>query len=199
LPFLGLRGRRPDSLRAAAAGAYLAFLLHAGVDWDWEMPAVVLAGLFSGGSLTIRSQAQTRLLPSRGRAVAFVALVVVGAFVTVAYRGNSALDRSGNARAQLNLARAEENARTAARWNPWSSQAWLLLGEAQLASRDGRAARESFRTGLRKDPHAWKLWYDLALASRGAARRSALIQATRLNRYSLDVLALRNKVFRPKK
>src|SRR5581483_964565 len=29
----------------AAAGASAAFLLHAGVDWDWELPAVLTAGL----------------------------------------------------------------------------------------------------------------------------------------------------------
>jgi O-antigen ligase len=33
---------------AAAAGGYVAFLFHAGVDWDWEVPAVTLAGLFCG-------------------------------------------------------------------------------------------------------------------------------------------------------
>jgi len=30
---------------AAAAGAAVAFLVHAGLDWDWEMPAVVVAGV----------------------------------------------------------------------------------------------------------------------------------------------------------
>jgi O-antigen ligase len=28
-----------------AAGAAAAFIVHAGVDWDWELPAVVVAGL----------------------------------------------------------------------------------------------------------------------------------------------------------
>jgi len=28
-----------------AAGAYMAFLFHAGLDWDWEMPATTLTGL----------------------------------------------------------------------------------------------------------------------------------------------------------
>ena len=32
-------------LAPAAAGATVAFLLHAGLDWDWELPAVVIAGL----------------------------------------------------------------------------------------------------------------------------------------------------------
>jgi O-antigen ligase len=36
---------------AAAAGAYTAFLVHAGADWDWEMPAVTGAGLLCGAAL----------------------------------------------------------------------------------------------------------------------------------------------------
>ncbi|HZB24189.1 MAG TPA: O-antigen ligase family protein [Gaiellaceae bacterium] len=37
---------RKDAAVAVAAPAYAAFLVHAGLDWDWEMPAVTLAGLF---------------------------------------------------------------------------------------------------------------------------------------------------------
>jgi O-antigen ligase len=197
LPFAGLLGSRPDALRAAAAGGYLAFLLHAGIDWDWEMPAVTLAGLFSGGALAIRPRARTRILSGAGRVGVLVALALVAAFAAVAYRGNAAIDRSIEARAEGKLGQAEDAARRAARWNPWSSEAWQLLGEAQLAAGDKPAARGSFRAGLRRDAREWKLWYDLALASRGAAQRRALTEATRLNRYSLEVLALRNKVFRP--
>ena len=36
---------------AAAAGGYVAFLFHAGVEWDWEMPAVTVAGLLCGAAL----------------------------------------------------------------------------------------------------------------------------------------------------
>jgi O-antigen ligase len=197
LPFAGLLGSRPGALRAAAAGAYLAFLLHAGIDWDWEMPAVTLAGLFCGASLAISPQRRTLLLSGAWRGAAFVALTILAAFATVAYRGNSALDQSVEARAEGKRRQAEDDARRATRWNPWSSEAWQLLGEAQLAGGDEQAARQSFRAGLERDPREWKLWYDLAVASRGHARRRALTEATRLNRYSLEVLALRNKVFRP--
>jgi O-antigen ligase len=197
LPFAGLVGTRPEPLRAAAAGAYLAFLLHAGIDWDWEMPAVTLSGLFCGGSLVVGARSRARPLSGIGRAAALAALAGLAAFAVVAYRGNSALQASVEASAKGELGRAQDDARTAARWNPWSSEAWQLLGEAQLAAGNRRAARESLRTGLRKDPRAWKLWYDLARASRGRAQRRALAEATRLNRYSLEVLALRARLIRP--
>jgi O-antigen ligase len=41
------------SAGAAAAGGYVAFLVHAGLDWDWEMPAVTVAGLLCGASLLV--------------------------------------------------------------------------------------------------------------------------------------------------
>ena len=36
---------------AGLTGAYTAFLAHASVDWDWEMPVVTLAGLACGAAL----------------------------------------------------------------------------------------------------------------------------------------------------
>ena len=48
---IALRGPVAAPAAAAGAGAYVAFVVHAGIDWDWEMPAVTVAGLFCGASL----------------------------------------------------------------------------------------------------------------------------------------------------
>jgi O-antigen ligase len=37
--------RRGDPLVAAAGAGFVVFAVHAGLDWDWEMPVVTLAGL----------------------------------------------------------------------------------------------------------------------------------------------------------
>jgi O-antigen ligase len=42
---------RSEPLVPAAAGAYVAFLAHAAIDWDWEMPAVTFAALLCGAAL----------------------------------------------------------------------------------------------------------------------------------------------------
>ena len=52
LPLVVLWGRR-DPLLATAAAAYVAYLVHTGVDWDWELPAVTLTGLLCGSSLVV--------------------------------------------------------------------------------------------------------------------------------------------------
>jgi hypothetical protein len=50
-----LRARRHALLPTALAG-YAVFLVHAGVDWDWEMPVVTLAGLFCAAALLVAAR-----------------------------------------------------------------------------------------------------------------------------------------------
>jgi O-antigen ligase len=52
---LALSPRR-DPLVATATAGYVTYVVHAGVDWDWEMPAVTLAGLFCGASVLVATR-----------------------------------------------------------------------------------------------------------------------------------------------
>jgi hypothetical protein len=52
-PLMSVYRRRAGMATAALAAAYVAFLLHVGIDWDWEMPIVMLAGLACGGALLL--------------------------------------------------------------------------------------------------------------------------------------------------
>jgi len=65
VPLLGLRGRQ-DPFVAAAAGAYVAFLLHAAVDWDWEFGAVGLVGVMCAAVLLVGTR------PERARPISIV-------------------------------------------------------------------------------------------------------------------------------
>jgi O-antigen ligase len=53
---LGLRrrwdSRRKDPLLGAGAAVLAAFAVHAGLDWDWEMPAVTLVALILAAAVT---------------------------------------------------------------------------------------------------------------------------------------------------
>jgi O-antigen ligase len=40
-----VRTRRPSATTTAALAGAVTFLVHAGLDWDWEMPAVTVAGI----------------------------------------------------------------------------------------------------------------------------------------------------------
>jgi hypothetical protein len=63
----------------AALGAYAAFLVHAGLDWDWEMPAVVVAALCLGGALATARLPDERPLGRGTRAATLAAATVLGA------------------------------------------------------------------------------------------------------------------------
>jgi O-antigen ligase len=81
VPIIAAVRFREHPLTGAGAAAYTAYLVHAGLDWDWEMPGVTLAGLLCGiGVLAAgRSEAGEIALGARGRrALALAALAVAG-------------------------------------------------------------------------------------------------------------------------
>ena len=81
-PLLVLRNRR-DPLLAGAGGAYLAFALHAGVDWDWELPAVMLAGVFCGAAVLVYGRGSRRPLSVGVRALLGLPLAAVAVLACV--------------------------------------------------------------------------------------------------------------------
>jgi O-antigen ligase len=83
LPLLRLR-RRLDPVAVTAAAGYLAFLLHAGIDWDWEMPAAGLAGLFCGAALLVATRPLARVgMPVWMRAALFAPAIVLAVVAVV--------------------------------------------------------------------------------------------------------------------
>ena len=195
VPLVGLwRSRAAGPLTAAAFGAYVAYLLHAAVDWDWEMPAVTLTAVFCGlvllKSESVRDEPRGLGLGVRLGGVGIA--LAMAAFGFVALIGNSAASASSTAAQSGNWSKAESEARRASTWLPWSSDPWRLLGEAQFGANDLAAARASFRKAITQDRREWTLWYELALASQGNARRRALAEARRLNPQSPEIANLRS-------
>ena len=178
---VAVRARR-DRLVAAAVGAYTVFVVHALVDWDWELPAVTLVGLLCACAILIGARAaeDTRGISTPARAIAIAATVLIAAFAAIGLVGNSALKSSSDARQDGDWARASRDAQKAHSWQPWSEDPWLALGETQLAVGDASGARTSFRKATALDDGNWRAWYDLARASTGAARRRAVGRAAQL-------------------
>jgi len=190
LPFAAVSVAERSPWRSATAGAYAAVLVHAAVDWDWEMPTVMLAAVACAGALLLGGPGRRVYVSARARGAILAAVATVAAFTLSAYRANAAADDSAAAAAAGDYRTAVARARTVTRWSPWASSGWRLLGEAQLARSDRARARRSFGVGLRKDPEEWSLWYDLAVASEGQARRRAVARALALNPYDRKVRGL---------
>ena len=79
VPLVVLR-RRGNPLVAAAAGGYVAFVVHAAVDWDWELPAVTVLGLACGAVILAGSRsAAGPTLGIRGRLLFVSTALALGA------------------------------------------------------------------------------------------------------------------------
>ena len=75
--------RRRDPLVAAAAAGYTAYVVHAGIDWDWEIPAVTLAGLLCGAALLVATRAREPELAVRARLVLAGVAVAFAVFAAI--------------------------------------------------------------------------------------------------------------------
>jgi O-antigen ligase len=182
-PLLAVGAARRTPLGSAAAGGYVAYLAHAALDWDWELPAVTLAALACAVALLVarRSPADERLIANRARVPALAVIAVAAVFGFVAFVGNSALAVADDAATEGDYARAVAEARRATRWTPWASDTWEALGEAQLALGEEADARRSFQRAIERDPDDWSLWFGLARASVGPDREAALERTRQLN------------------
>jgi tetratricopeptide (TPR) repeat protein len=192
-PLAAIRRARSSPLAAAAAAAYVAYLVHAFIDWDWEMPAITLTALFCGLALLAlaRPDREPRPLRPKIRMTALGATAALVAFVVLGLLGNSGVSASSKSANAGQFARAESQARRAMKFAPWSAEPWRRLGEAQALAGKPAAARASFRKAIAKDRRDWTLWFELAEASRGRARQRALAEASRLNPLSREIAAAR--------
>jgi O-antigen ligase len=190
-PLVAVGAARRNPLAAAALGGYVAFLAHAGIDWDWEMTAVTLTALACGIALVLAARGEeTPPLGRTQRAFGVALTVAVAAVALVGFAGNRAETSAAEALDAEQLRTAAADARQARRWEPWSAEPWRLLGESQLHAGEVAQARLSFRRGLEKDRGSWELWLDLALAERGEPRQAALDQVARLNPLSAELRQL---------
>jgi O-antigen ligase len=77
VPIVAAVGAHNDPLVAGAAAAYVAFLVHAGLDWDWEMPAVTLVGLLCGIGVLVSMRRDANQVRVGARARGGLAVIVL--------------------------------------------------------------------------------------------------------------------------
>jgi len=180
---IAARGHR---LVPFALAAYGAFLVHAAVDWDWEMTAVTAAALTCGAAVLAagdrRETPPSLTTPVRVAGVSVALLLLAVAFVGLV--GASALAASETALEKGRYGEAHSQARKAARWWRWSAEPWAQLAEVESDQDHLAAARADYRKAISKNGSDWKLWYDLSTVSDGAEARHALAEAKQLNRYA---------------
>ena len=193
-PLSGLGRPRRTSLVPAVAAAYVAFLVHAAVDWDWELPVLVLPALASAAVLLAGARVAPPLsLTAWHRSAAVAAAAIAIGVALVAHVGNRALAESVIALERGDTMSAASAARRARTWAPWSHEPWQLLGEAQLAERNDAAARRSLAEAARRAAEEWRIWFDLAIVSKGPRASDAITRARELNPLGDEVLDLEGR------
>jgi O-antigen ligase len=170
------RARRP--LYAAIFAATLMWVLHAGVDWDWELPAVSLWLFALAGAALASTAGWARwptLVASRwpGRiAVSLVCLLVAfGAVRTVI--ADAELDDAGRAFESGDCRAAQAEARSsiaavASRARPFEILAYCQSDQGRHAE-----AIKSMRTAADLDPSHWRYRYGLAIVRAAAEKDPA--------------------------
>jgi O-antigen ligase len=190
-----LRRGRDRALYAALFSAGLAWALHAGVDWDWQMPAASLWLAALGGLALGRPD---RRATSSTRAVSIRALIagaaVIGAcvFPALVLASQVRLNEATTAFASGNCARADQLAQGSidvlgTRASPWQIKALCAVRYGHYS----RAAAD-LRSGLAVDPNDWQLQAALAAATAadGHDARGEAALARRLNPNDPGVRAL---------
>ena len=154
------------AVAAAAFSAVLAWMVDAGVDWVWQMPAITL-WLFAFGGAAVGRLHGERSLPALGSTTRLVvALAVLVVVVTPVRVGLSQL-RLGQSVAAFtrgDCGRAIEralasNSALAARPEPFE-----ILGYCDIQAGQTALAEHVIALAVQRDPADWQYHYDLALA-----------------------------------
>lgn len=180
------RSRGPDRVVGAALlGAGVAWALHAGVDWDWEMPALTF-WLFAVGGLALAAPADAQArgaVAPLGRIVLALGCLVLALVPVRLYLSEGPLRDSARAFARGDCATAIDRALDSSSALGVRPEPFVLLGYCDVRIGRSDLALRALGNAVRKDPGNWENHYGLALvrAASGRDPRAQLREAQRLN------------------
>jgi O-antigen ligase len=184
-------------IRGEAGQAYAALLVlalvwaaHAGIDWDWEMPAVslwlfALAGV--GLSVPLPASAPGRMAVFEpGRTVRIVAAICVGVLAltpAAIAASQTRLDRAVGDFRRGDCAAAIDSALGSLEILKVRPEPYEVIGYCDIRLGQGTLAVRAMRNAVDRDPDNWETHYGLALAeaATGGDPMPELAAARRLN------------------
>jgi O-antigen ligase len=183
---LALRARRRAShAHAAILACTIGWALHAGIDWDWEMPAVTL-WLFALGGMGLAAGAAQALRPSLGRlprvaiGLGFLGLVILPALTATS---QARLDDSVAAFKRGDCGTAIESALSSVDAMSVRPEPFVVIGYCDARLGKTELGIRALEAAVERDRDSWQLHYGLALmqASAGRDPRPEARAALRLN------------------
>lgn len=180
--------RSARSLWIALGVVSLVWAVHAGVDWDWQMPAVSLP-IFALGSCALARRGRGLRLSARAElglrllvGALAVGAAVVATHIAVSERHlNASVTEfnAGDCRAAVTEADAAIRAASS------RPQPYAIIGYCQIVAGAPDQAVREMRAAVSRDPMNWQYLYGLALAdaAAGSNPHAGLMAAARLNPY----------------
>jgi hypothetical protein len=186
------------SLYAAVLAVLVTWLVHAGVDWDWQMPAVTLPVL-ALASASIARAARRRpfhppALPVRG--VATAVAIVLGIVPVLLAVSQHHLAAAASAAARGDCRAAVRSAQAAADALPSRPEPYQQLAYCEQALGNRRAALADIEKAIDRDRGFWRYQYDKALIAgiTGSDPRPPLRRALALDPNEVTLLVA-NEIF----
>jgi O-antigen ligase len=184
---------------AAFLAAATALLLHAMVDWDWEMPAVFLWFFGAAGAvIAAPAEAAERAREPRRltRIVAGLAILLVAVTPLSVTLSQSRLNRAIDALRAGDCAKATDEALDSIDALGSQAEAFEVLGWCDARAGQHELAVAAMRNAQKRDPRDWHYAYGLAVtkALAGQDPRPAAAQARRLNPLEPQTISLARRL-----
>ncbi|HEX8855958.1 MAG TPA: O-antigen ligase family protein [Thermoleophilaceae bacterium] len=175
-----VRRRGPDrALYSVILAAGLAWAIHAGVDWDWEMPVITL-WLFALGGAAIgalpdpraaeRGRSETLGPPRLLRVVAGVLVLVLAITPALVASSQASLDASVRAFKRGDCHKAADEALSSISAISARPQPFEILAYCDVRVGLDRLAITQMKKAVKRDPDNWEFQYGLALVTGAAGR-----------------------------
>ena len=190
-PFRALPRVWRDPSAPVAVGVLSAFMIHAAVDWDWEIPLLTLIALACAAVLLVLDPARSRLALTTSRRVAGCGAVGVAIVVAlVIHVGNRAAADALDALAADRPERPLAAPSVLAPGCRGRAKAISCSARRSPSPGDDVGARRALRDAARRDPGEWSIWYDLATVETGCQKGEAITRTRELNPLSVELPAL---------
>jgi O-antigen ligase len=177
------RGARRVLYGSLLASAVV-WILHAGVDWDWEMPVVTL-GFFAVAGLALSARrGATGWVPAHHTRIVLALLCLASLVLPVSIVGSqSKLGEAEHALYASNCAAATPAALSSIGWLDFRPEPYEVVGFCDLERGRPRLAIAAMHQAVSQDPGSWETYYALAIAqaSAGIDPRANVERALRMN------------------
>jgi hypothetical protein len=170
---------------AALFGAVIAWAIHAGADWDWEMPAVT-AWVFGVGGAALAGRASKRRsepMGDRGRIPIAASLLVVAVTPALLMLSQNRLQAAAGSFDHGSCRAATKAAVSSINILGNRPQPYQIVGYCDIESGRVSEAVAAMRKAVEQEPRSWEYHYGLAIAQAYAGEdpRPEMKVASRLN------------------